>query len=116
MVKFICEGGAPTDFYDYWRFTNSMFDYDLMLAMLRRRRAYQQRGVVGSISPIYKLLTEDLSSEAARRAVSERRIPFNDLQIVASKMLHDGRLRTTVIELLARYTLTVLTKNVLQRI
>lgn len=116
MVEFICEGRAPTDFYDYWRFTNSMFNYDLMLAMLRRRHAYQQRGVVGSSSAIYKLLTEDMSSEAARRAVSERRIPLNDLQVIATKMLHDGRLRTTVIELLATYTKTVLTKNVLQRI
>jgi len=116
MVRFICEGRAPTDFYDYWRFTNSMFDYDMMLAMLRRRHAYQQRGVVGSSSVIYKLLTEDLSAEAARLAVSERRIPLRDLKIIATKMLRDGRLRGTVLRLLATYTRTVLTENVLQRI
>jgi hypothetical protein len=116
MVRFICEGRRPAEFYDYWRFTNSMFDYDLMLAMLRRRHAYQQRGVVGSCSALYKLLTEDMSSEAARRAVSERRIPLNDLKIIAAKMRRDKELRTTVIRLLAAYAKTLLTKNVLQRI
>jgi hypothetical protein len=68
------------------------------------------------MSAIYKLLTEEMSSDAARRAVWERRIPFKDLRIVAAKMLHDSRLRTTVLELLAMYTKTVVTKNVLQRI
>ena len=65
---------------------------------------------------IYKLLTEDLSAEAARLAVSERRIPLRDLKIIATKMLRDGRLRGTVFRLLATYTRTVLTENVLQRI
>jgi flavin-dependent dehydrogenase len=116
MVKFICLARTPADFYNYWRFTNSMFNYDLMLAMLRRRHAYQQRGVVGSSSAIYKLLTEDMSSEAVRRAVSERRIPLNDLQIIVSKIVRDRGLRTTVIELLATYAKTVLTRNILQRI
>ena len=116
MVRFISEGRTPADFHNYWRFTNSMFSYDLMLAMLRRRHAYQQRGIVGSGSAIYKILTEEMSSGAVRRALSERRIPFRDLGVVAAKMLRDGRLRTAIIELLAIYTATILTKNIAQRI
>jgi flavin-dependent dehydrogenase len=116
MVRFIIEGRTPADFHNYWRFTNSMFNYDLMLTMLERRHTYQKRGIVGSGSAFYKILTEDMSSGAVRSALSERRIPFNDLRPVAAKMLRDGRLRRAIIELLAMYTKTLLTKNIAQRI
>jgi flavin-dependent dehydrogenase len=116
MVRFISEGRTPADFHNYWRFTNSMFSYDLMLAMLRRRHAYHQRGIVGSGSSIYKIVTEEMSSDAVRRALSERRIPFRDLGVVAAKILRDGGLRTAIVELLAMYATTILTKNIAQRI
>ncbi len=92
-----------------------MFNYDLMLAMLRRRYAYQQRGVVGSSSAVYKTLTEHMSPQAMHKALSERRVPLKDLQIIATRMLRDSVLRTTVIEVLATYAI-VLTKNMLQRL
>jgi flavin-dependent dehydrogenase len=116
MVGFICEDRTPADFHNYWRFTNSMFNYDLMLAMLRRRYAYQRRGVVGSGSAFYKTLTLDMSSNAVHTALSERRIPFKDLRIVVSKILRDSALRTAIIELLAAYAKTVLADNIAQRI
>ena len=116
MIRFIDEGRTPADFHKHWRFTNSMFNYDLMLAMLRRRHAYDRRGIVGSSSAFYKILTEDMSPDAVRRALSERRIPFNDLRVITTKVLHDAGLRAAILELLATYAKTVLTSNIAQRI
>jgi flavin-dependent dehydrogenase len=115
MVKFLSSGRTTADFYNYWRFSNSMFNYDLMLAMLRRRYSYHERGVVGSSSALYKTLTEHMSHEAMHRALSERRVPLSDLQVIASRMLRDKVLRTTATEVLIAYAKIVLTKKILRR-
>lgn len=103
LAESIAKGEKPTDFYYKWRHSEKMFDYTLMTALLKRRYKNLKKGIVGSNTPIYKILTENLSEKASAEALRTRKIPIDQAVILLSKTLFNFELQKNLIELSSIY-------------
>lgn len=118
MAEYMSADKTPLDFYNYWRYSpeGKMFDYEMMLAMLRRRDRHARSGEVGSSASIYKLLTKNMSTAAAELALKERKIPPKEYLVILKGLLEDANLRMTILELSGIYAMTIARDNILPRL
>ena len=118
LAEHIATGKTPKDFYHYWRYSKEgkMFDYDVMLAMLKRRMLKLEQGIVGSNFAIYQSIMELMSDAAIEMTLRERKLPMEAYMPLMRKILLNKELRQTVTELLGIYAQTLINTNIIPRL